>query len=166
MNFSIHLIEWYTNHFVTFTVRMFSFNLSVMGVNIITFFSVRKLTPTIRQLASYFHFVILCDTILFHLLLCRGSLTLFSQKAVFQNDAMWTVMACTKDTPIVTKCYLLGLPGMVIRCRVDVKVYLTMVGNIIHPPHKSLAAMKGCILTEKKVTVQCFKTHHECRVDD
>lgn len=62
-----------------------------------------------------------------------------------ENETMWTVLGCTKDTLNVIMCYLLGLSGTGIKDKFAmVKVYLTVAGNITDPLYKSLVIMKGC----------------------
>ena len=65
-----------------------------------------------------------------------------------QNEAMRVILGTTKDTPIETMRYLLDLPSMEIRHKVEqVKAYLSAMQNALHDAVKE---EKGCRLVRGK----------------
>ena len=64
-----------------------------------------------------------------------------------QNEAMRVILGTTKDTPIETMRYLLVLPSMEARHKVEqVKVYLDAMENPKNPLHDGIKEEKGCRL--------------------
>ena len=65
-----------------------------------------------------------------------------------QNDIMRGILGTTKDTPTEAICYLLDLPSIDTRHKVDkVKAYLTVMQN---PLHNAVKKEKGCRLARGK----------------
>ena len=68
-----------------------------------------------------------------------------------QNEAMRVILGTTKDTPIETMRYLLDLPSMETRHKVEqVKVYLNAIQNPKNPVHDAAKEEKGCTLARGK----------------
>ena len=68
-----------------------------------------------------------------------------------QNEAMRVILGTTKDTPIETMRYLLDLPSMETRLKVDqVKAYLNAMQNPKNPLHDAVKEEKGCRLARGK----------------
>ena len=68
-----------------------------------------------------------------------------------QNEAMIVILGTTKDTPIETMRYLLDLPPMETRHKVEqVKAYLNAMQNPKNPLHDAVKEEKGCRLTRGK----------------
>ena len=69
-----------------------------------------------------------------------------------QNEAMRFILGTTKDTPIETMRYLLGLPSMEIRHNKveQVKAYLNAMQNPKNPLHDAVKEVKGCRLAKGK----------------
>ena len=68
-----------------------------------------------------------------------------------QNEAMRVILGTTKDTPIETMCYLLDLPSMEARHKVEqVKAYLNALQNPKNPLHDAVKEEKGCRLARGK----------------
>ena len=62
-----------------------------------------------------------------------------------QNEAMTVILGATKDTPIETMRYLLDLPSMETRHKVEqVKAYLTAMQNPKNPLHDAVKEERGC----------------------
>ena len=67
------------------------------------------------------------------------------------NEAMRVILGTTKDTPIETMCYLLDLPSMETRHKVEqVKAYLSAMQNPKNPLHDAVKEEKGCRLARGK----------------
>ena len=61
-----------------------------------------------------------------------------------QNEAMRTVLGCTRDTPIIAMRYLLDLPSVSVRHKVaQVKAYMRVAADVDHPLHRALDDAKG-----------------------
>ena len=68
-----------------------------------------------------------------------------------QNEAMRVILGTTKDTPIETMRYLLDLPSMETRHKVEqVKEYLNAMQNPKNPLHDAVEEEKGCRLERGK----------------
>ena len=68
-----------------------------------------------------------------------------------QNEAMRVILGTTKDTPIETMRYLLDLPSMETRHKVEqVKAYLNAMQNPKNPLHDAVKEEKGCRLARGK----------------
>ena len=68
-----------------------------------------------------------------------------------QNEAMRVILGTTKDTPIETMRYLLDLPSMETRHKVEqVKEYLNAMQNPKNPLHDAVKEEKGCRLARGK----------------
>ena len=68
-----------------------------------------------------------------------------------QNKAMKVILGTTKDTPIENIRYLLDLPSMETRHKVEqVKVYLNSMQNPKNPLHDAVREEKGCRLARGK----------------
>ena len=68
-----------------------------------------------------------------------------------QNEAMRVILGTTKDTPIETMRYLLDLPSMDTRHKVEqVKAYLNAMQNPKNPLHVAVKEEKGCRLARGK----------------
>ena len=68
-----------------------------------------------------------------------------------QNEAMRVILGITKDTPIETMRYLLDLPSMETRHKVEqVKAYLNAMQNPMNPLHDAVKEEKGCRLARGK----------------
>ena len=68
-----------------------------------------------------------------------------------QNEAMRVILGTTKDTPIETMLYLLDLPSMETRHKVEqVKAYLNAIQNPKNPLHDAVKEEKGCRLARGK----------------
>ena len=68
-----------------------------------------------------------------------------------QNEAMRVILGTTKDTPIETMRYLLDLPSMETRHKVEqVKAYLNVMQNPKNPLHDAVKEEKGCRLARGK----------------
>ena len=68
-----------------------------------------------------------------------------------QNEAMRVILGTTKDTPIETMRYLLDLPSMETRHKVEqVKAYLSAMQNPKNPLHDAVKEEKGCRLARGK----------------
>ena len=68
-----------------------------------------------------------------------------------QNEAMRVILGTTKDTPIETMHYLLDLPSMETRHKVEqVKAYLNVMQNPKNPLHDAVKEEKGCRLARGK----------------
>ena len=68
-----------------------------------------------------------------------------------QNEAMRVILGTTKDTPIETMRYLLDLPSMETRHKVNqVKAYLNAMQNPKNPLHDAVKEEKGCKLARGK----------------
>ena len=64
-----------------------------------------------------------------------------------QNEAMRVIPETTKDTPIETTRFMLELPPMQTRQKVEqVKTYFSAVGNPHNPLHQTVKDTKGCRL--------------------
>ena len=68
-----------------------------------------------------------------------------------QNEAMRVILGTTKDTPIETMRYLLDLPSMETRHKVEqVKAYLNAMQNPKNPLHDAVKEEKGCRMARGK----------------
>ena len=68
-----------------------------------------------------------------------------------QNEAMRVILGTTKDTPIETMRYLLDLPSMETRHKVEqVKAYLNAMQNPKNPLHDAVKGEQGCRLARGK----------------
>ena len=68
-----------------------------------------------------------------------------------QNEAMRVILGTTKDTPIETMRYLLDLPSMETRRKVEqIRVYLNAVQNPKNPLQDAVKEEKGCRLARGK----------------
>ena len=68
-----------------------------------------------------------------------------------QNEAVRVSLGTTKDTPIETMRYLLDLPPMETRHKVEqVKAYLNAMQNLENPLHDAVKEEKGCRLARGK----------------
>ena len=68
-----------------------------------------------------------------------------------QNEAMRVILGTTKDTPIEIMRYLLDLPSMETRHKVEqVKAYLNAMQNPKYPLHDAVKKEKGCRLARGK----------------
>ena len=68
-----------------------------------------------------------------------------------QNEAMRVILGTTKDTPIETMLYLLDLPSMEARHKVEqVKAYVDAMQNPKNPLHDVVKEEKGCRLARGK----------------
>ena len=68
-----------------------------------------------------------------------------------QNEAMRVILVATKDTPIETMRYLLDLPSMETKHKVQqVKTYLNDLQNPKNPLHDAVKEEKGCRLAKGK----------------
>ena len=68
-----------------------------------------------------------------------------------QNEAMRVILGTTKDTPIETMHYLLDVPSMETRHKVEqVKAYLNAMQNPKNPLHDGVKEEKGCRLARGK----------------
>ena len=68
-----------------------------------------------------------------------------------QNEAMRVILGTTKDTPIETMRYVLDLPSMETRHKVEqVKVYFNAMQNPKNPLHDAVKEEKGCRLARGK----------------
>ena len=68
-----------------------------------------------------------------------------------QNEAMRVILGTTKDTPIETMRYLLDLPSMETRHKVEqAKAYLNVMQNPKNPLHDAVKEEKGCRLARGK----------------
>ena len=68
-----------------------------------------------------------------------------------QNEAMRVMLGTIKDTPIETKRFMLDLPLMQIRQKVDQdKTYTSAVKNTYNPLHEAVKDTKGCRLGRGK----------------
>ena len=66
-----------------------------------------------------------------------------------QNKAMRVILGTTKDTPIEAMRYLLDLPSMETRHKVEqVKAYLNAMQNPKNPLHDAVKEEKGCRLAK------------------
>ena len=64
-----------------------------------------------------------------------------------QNKAMRVIQGTTKDTPTEAMCYLLDLPPMDTRHKVEqVKAYLNVMQNPMNPLHNAVKKEKKCKL--------------------
>ena len=83
-------------------------------------------------------------------------LTILSQSNLLkhdrlQNEAMRVILETTKDTPIEAMCYLLDLPSMETRHKVEqVKAYINAMQNPKNLPHDAVKEEKGCRLARRK----------------
>ena len=68
-----------------------------------------------------------------------------------QSEALRVILGTTKDTPIETMCYLLDLPPVETRHKVEqVKAHLNAKQNPKNPLHDDIKAEKGSKLTRGK----------------
>ena len=68
-----------------------------------------------------------------------------------QNEAMRVILGTTKETPIETIRFMLDLPPMQTRQKVEqVKAYFSAVGNPHNPLHQAVKDTKGCRLRPGK----------------
>ena len=68
-----------------------------------------------------------------------------------QNEAKRVILGTTKDTPTETTRFMLGLPPMQTRQKVEqVKAYFSAVENPHNPLHESVKDTKGCRLGRGK----------------
>ena len=62
-----------------------------------------------------------------------------------QNKAMRVILGTTKDTPIETMRFMLDLPSMKMRQKVEhIKAYFSVVQNPPNPLHQAVKDIKGC----------------------
>ena len=67
------------------------------------------------------------------------------------NEAMTVILGASKDTPIETRHYLLDLPAMETRHKVEqVNAYLSAMQNLKNPLHDAVKEDKGCRLARGK----------------
>ena len=68
-----------------------------------------------------------------------------------QNEAMRVILGTIKDTPIEAMRYVLDLPSMETRRKVEqVKAYLNAMQNPKNPLHDAVKEGKGCTLARGK----------------
>ena len=68
-----------------------------------------------------------------------------------QNEAMRVILGTTKDTPIETMRFMLDLPPLQTRQKVEqVKAYFSAIGNPHNPLHEAVKDTKGCRLGRDK----------------
>ena len=68
-----------------------------------------------------------------------------------QNEAMRVILGATKDTPTETTRFMLDLPPMQTRQKVEqVKAYFSAVENPHNPLHEAVKDIKGCRLERGK----------------
>ena len=68
-----------------------------------------------------------------------------------QNKAMQVILRTTKDTPIETRWFMLDLPPIQTRQKVEqVKAYFSAVRNPRNPLHEAVKDTKGCRLGRGK----------------
>ena len=61
-----------------------------------------------------------------------------------QNEAMWIILACTRDTACRAMRYLLDIPTMDDRTRIcRVRAYLHISADTLHPLHQEIGKKKG-----------------------
>ena len=86
-----------------------------------------------------------------------------------QNEAMRVILGTTKDTPIETMRYLLDLPSMESRHKVEhVKVYLNEMQNPKNPLYDAVKEEKGCRLVRGKSWMSQSEQsiQHVCRLEE
>ena len=102
------------------------------------------------------HLFLLYQSVILSVTDCGLGLTTLSQSNLLklnrvQNEAMRVILGTTKDTPIKTMHYLLDLPSMETRHRVEqVKAYLNAMQNSKNPLHDAVKEKKGCRLARGK----------------
>ena len=68
-----------------------------------------------------------------------------------QNEAMRVILGATKDTPTETTRFMLDLPSMQTRQKVEqVKAYFSAVKNPLNPLYEAVKDTKGCRLGSSK----------------
>ena len=85
--------------------------------------------------------------------LCLTSMSHFNTLKLkrVQNEAMRVILGTTKNTSIEAMRYLLDLPSMKTRHKVEqVKAYLNAMQNPTNPLHDAVKEEKGCRLARGK----------------
>ena len=102
------------------------------------------------------HLFLLYQSVILSVIDYGLSLTTLSQSNLLkldrvQNEAMRVILGTTKDTPIETMRYLLDLPSMETRHKVEqVKAYLNAMQNPKNPLHDAVKEEKGCRMARGK----------------
>ena len=102
------------------------------------------------------HLFLLYQSVILSVIDCGLGLTALSQSNLLKLDrvkkeAMRVILGTTEDTPIETMRYLLDLPSMETRHKVEqVKAYLNAVQYPKNPLHDAVKEDKGCRLARGK----------------
>ena len=98
------------------------------------------------------HLFLLYQSVILSIIDYGLGLTTLSQSNLLKlgrvlNEAMGVILGTTKDTPIETMCYLLDLPSMETRHKVEqIKPYRNAIQNPKNPLHDAVKEEKGCRL--------------------
>ena len=102
------------------------------------------------------HLFLLCHSVILDVIDYGLGLTTLSQSNLLkldrvQNEAMRVILGTTNYTPIETMHYLLDLPSMETRLKVEqVKAYLNAMQNLKNPLDDAVKEEKGCRLARDK----------------
>ena len=102
------------------------------------------------------HLFLLYQSVILSVIDCGLCLTTLSRSILLkldsvQNDATRVILGTTKDTPNEATHYLLNLPSMETRHKVDqVKAYLNAMQNPKNPLHDTVKDENGCMLARGK----------------
>ena len=102
------------------------------------------------------HLFLLYQSVILSVIDCGLGLSALSQSNLLkldriQNEAMRVILGITKDTPMETMPYLLDLPSMETRHKVEqVKAYLNAMQNPKNPLHDAIKEEKWCRLARGK----------------
>ena len=120
----------------------------------------KKGLPTLKAMASkgieQRHLFLLNQSVMLSVIDYGLGLTTLSQSNLLkldrvQNEAIRVILGTTKDTPVETMRYLLDLPSMETRHKVEqVKAYLNAMQNPKNPLHDAVKEEKRCRLARGK----------------